>query len=231
MRDYKLKHRRIASRLTRIAISIDFDNLLAHCDFLTKGLALERERFDRFVERETKNLDDEDHEFFMGFHSDQRWRIHDVFPSLQATSAFLLAYGLFEKTLNEIAKEAGDAVGTQLKLADLHGQGIDRAKNFLSKVCGVTAPFATQDWSRIVEISKVRNVMAHAFGVLDLSKPDHKHVLRHAAQHETIKVTRHSAENNFAEIELTLGYVVAVVKCFRKFLIDLCNCKIEPAAE
>jgi len=217
---------RIASAILRAGISIDFDNLLAHCEFLIKSLASERQRFDDLVAIESKNLSDEDQEYFGDVYADEAWKLHDVFPSLQATSAFLLAYGMFEKTINELAREAGSAVSAKIKLSDLNGQGIERAKNFLSKVCQVEVPFASSEWDAITIFAKLRNVMAHAFGELDLTRPDHRHILEYCKKQDNIKINRHSPDNDFAEIELSLDYVVIVVKSFRKFLMGLCNFQV-----
>lgn len=218
-----LKKARIASTILRAGISIDFDNLLAHCEFLSKGLASERQRFDELIATESENLSDEEQDYFGDVYADQAWKLHDVFPSLQATSAFLLAYGMFEKTMNELAREAASTVGAKIKPADLHGQGIERAKNFLAKVCQVETPFKSPEWDEISNFAKLRNVMAHAFGELDLTKPDHRHILEYCRKQENIKITRYSQENEFAEVELSLEYVALVIKSFRNFLIGLCN--------
>jgi hypothetical protein len=218
-----LNKAKIASSILRAGISIDFDNLLAHCEFLGRGLTLERQRFEKLIAKESENLSDEEQDYLGDVYADEAWRLHDVFPSLQATSAFLMAYGMFEKTMNELAREAGVSVGTELKLADLHGQGIERAKNFLSKVCKVESPFKSPEWDAISNFAKLRNVMAHTFGELDLSRQEHRHILSYCKNQQNIKIIHYSPENEFAEVELSLEYVNFAIKSFRKFLIGLCN--------
>lgn len=226
MMAHSFNNSKIASSLQRAAISIDFDNLIAHCDFLLKGLASESERFEKLVEDESKNINDDGNENYVEWLADDLWRLNDVFPSIQAASVFLLAYGMFEKNLNEIARTAGSGIGIKLKMNDLNGQGIERAKNYLSKVCEVTEPFKSLEWQMIKNFAKLRNLIAHASGELDLSKAEHKQILQYCRKQEKIKLKNYSPECEFAEVELSMAYVIDTIKCLRKFLIDLCNFKI-----
>lgn len=218
-----LKQNRLIQSFVRAGIAIDFDNLHAHCVFLAKGLESERTRFEKFVEKEAANLTDEDRDAFFDYFSDDAWRINDVFPALLSTSAFLLSYGMFEKSLNEICRSAKRKTDIDIFLKDLNGQGIERAKSFLSKICGVSAPFNTSEWREIVNLSRLRNVMAHTSGVLDLTNSNHKQVLAYCQGQPTINIKKHEVDLQFAEIELTLECVSIAVKSFRGFLISVCN--------
>ena len=106
--------------------------------------------------------------------------MYDVFPTLQWTSIFNSAYSLFERHLNDLCGILGKNAATRIELTDLNGQGIERAKIFLSKIVGITYVFASTEWRDIQNYSKVRNIFVHASGKLDLTKEKHKKIFEYA---------------------------------------------------
>jgi hypothetical protein len=52
----------------------------------------------------------------------------------------------------------------------LAGQGIQRAKSYLEKVCGVSFPSNTAEWTRMRILAELRNVIAHTDGDVGRAK-------------------------------------------------------------
>ncbi|SER90549.1 hypothetical protein SAMN04487958_104125 [Vreelandella subterranea] len=186
---------------------IDFDNLSAHCDFLVRGLLGERERFEAYVRDRTEGLNQDERDIFFDIHSYDYWRISDIFPELQAASAFLMTYAVFEKNLNDICCYSNCQKDLDLSLKDFRGQGIERAKLYLSKVCGLSSVFEGVEWQEVLEISNLRNAISHASGDLELDKSQHKKAFNYANNNNKIKVVRCSHNVGTAHVELTLDFV------------------------
>lgn len=212
-----------SNRIFQIGIGIDFDNLRAHCEFVLSSLDEEEKRFERATAKATEGMDEEQRSAYYEWHEQDAWHVYDVFPSLQWMSSFLLAYGIFEKTLNEICLIAKPPAPSGVSLHDIAGQGIERAKIYLRKVCGISAPFDTPEWQRVVDLSKIRNVLAHKSGDLDLDKKMHSEALKIARKDGAMKVTRYDEFLQVASIEVTGEFVVGAIETFRSFLIAVCN--------
>ncbi len=60
-----------------------------------------------------------------------------------------------------------------VQLEDLRGDGIDRARLYFVKICGIDHPDSSREWSEIQKLKKIRNCIVHADGdVLDARSPD-----------------------------------------------------------
>lgn len=211
--------------LHRSTIEIDFDNLRYHCKFIQESLKGEEERFKKFATKATKNLTEKQKEAFYEWHQEETWQIYDVFPSLQWMSSFMLAYGLFEKSLNDVSQSIGRSLSSELTLRDISGQGIERAKIYLRKVCNIDGPFSSQDWQRIIELSKIRNAIAHSSGELDLNKSAHSEVLEIAKKDSTLKISRQDQILKSATLNLSAEFTDNAIVAFQKFLYAICDAR------
>jgi hypothetical protein len=55
----------------------------------------------------------------------------------------------------------------KIELKDLRGEGIERAKIFLNKVCDINFPETSNEWNEIKKLNKVRNCIIHAEGEIE----------------------------------------------------------------
>ncbi|MCY7627752.1 hypothetical protein MH206_01695 [Bacillus altitudinis] len=76
-------------------------------------------------------------------------------------TTFVEIYFLFEDFMNKKCKLHKELNNSNLSLRDINGQGIERAKIYLTKVCNITEPFKTKEWSNIIEYGKARNAIVH----------------------------------------------------------------------
>jgi hypothetical protein len=213
----------ILDPFTKTLIGLDFDNLRVHCEFVKSSLVDEKERFEKFAEERTQELNEDQKADFYEFYGEEIWQISDLLPSLQWMSTFLLSYGIFEKALNGMCHTVGRIKSSPLNLSDMAGKGIERAKLYLSKNCGVTSPFNSPEWVKIQNISKIRNVLAHASGELDLDQKHHKEVFNIAQTDQTIIVHKQDLDRQTATIELTAEFNINAIETFRSFLYSICD--------
>lgn len=190
----------------------------------------EQAKVKAIYEENIDKLTGEDKEKFMQQSIDIHWKLHDVFPALHWSSIFNSAYALFENHLNELCiifgKDLNNKHLKDLSLKDLKGSGIERAKNYLSKVIGIKNIFDSGDWLEIQNYSKLRNVLVHTLGRLDLSRQDHKEVFNYAKAHSKIIVFPDEPDSDWAEIALKPGIVYDASLSYRILLGNICKIEL-----
>lgn len=157
-------------------------------------------KFDLDIKQQAEKLTLEEQEDFYHCIAFQERDLYEFFPQLQRNALFLLAYGIFERRLNLLCEEHFKDFKPELSVKDFSGQGIHRAKTYLSKVHKVEAPFELPEWKEITNIGKLRNVIAHSSGELD---SNHKEQRRYCEQREDITITGTTVElsENFVIIQ------------------------------
>jgi len=72
---------------------------------------------------------------------------------------------LAESCLNRLCNYVRRKTGQTLAVMDLKGQGINRAKEYLSRVAGLKKIWETSAWHEVQVASDVRNAIAHSDGI------------------------------------------------------------------
>lgn len=88
----------------------------------------------------------------------------DYFPHLQRSSTLITILGLVESWLNELCDELAISTANQLRVRDLRGSGINRAKVYLSKVACLGVSWNSGLWDEIRTFQKLRNIVVHNAG-------------------------------------------------------------------
>lgn len=213
-----------------IGIHLDFDNLRLLCGFVKQFLEREQKEFQESYDKKIAEIAEEHRDEYIQWIGDNHWYLFEVFPSLQWMSLFNSSYTVFEKNLNHMCEMAGRRVNAKITLKDISGQGIERAKIYLTKVVGIEEPFKTEKWHNIKKYAELRNVLAHASGELDLTKPNHKQVLDYAIKHPSINV-KHDEGSDFGEIALESELVMEAMEEFRSFVYLINQQDIKSEAE
>ena len=110
---------------------------------------------------------------------------------------------------------------------DLKGQGIARAKIFLSKVVGIKKVFDSPEWNEIQNYSKVRNILVHTSGKLDLTQKKHKDVFDYAKNHSKLFVYPENPESDWAEINILPEFIYEALISYRILLGKICKSNIQ----
>src|SRR6185437_15824128 len=98
------------------------------------------------MDEESSGLNEYEQDAYFRDVNDHWIETAETLPRLQWYSQLLIVYGYFEKTLNDVCAEFRSSENIKLSLADLHGHGIERARNYLVKVVGFEKAFSTSDW-------------------------------------------------------------------------------------
>lgn len=204
--------------LSALNFDLEFDFLLGHCTLIRKLLQCEEEQLNgKFNMGLDKITQDHKKSYYKHFESEQYY-IGELFPSIQWVAMFITAFNLFEKTINDICKVVRAMSDHNIGLQDMSGEGIERAKNYLSKVHNIAKPFSTMEWDRIKTFSKLRNVFSHTVGELDLTQRKHILVFDIAQKEELIRIENHDHLLESADIIIEDEFVFKSIEVYRKFV-------------
>ena len=186
------------------------------------------ERIEAFIDDEVARLDaraaetlehltEEERYVRADFYSDERSLFIDDFTRTLRASVLIATYTLFETSLERLCSADQKRNGHTLSLRDLAGQGIERAKVYLGKVCGVAFPAESREWSRLMDLSKVRNAFVHADG--DIRRLRDAERLRELIRRTSgLRLLRHESY-----LEIDREYVTSINKDIRSFFELLHN--------
>lgn len=130
---------------------------------------------------------------------------HNYFPTLRRGSTLAMLCSFFEHELNDLCNTIQKYQQLPIAARDLHGQGIERAMNYL-KLCGSLELPQSKHWEPIKRIYEVRNALVHAGG--------------HATKEQLQKYVKAHVEHlelDGTEIVIRVGYLHYVIDTFRAY--------------
>ena len=93
---------------------------------------------------------------------------HQIIESLYLKtfrySIIVTIYSLLEISLNDLCHYLCNSKKLSLSLEELRGDGIERAKLYLTKACSIDFPESNNEWNEILKLNKIRNCIVHAQG-------------------------------------------------------------------
>lgn len=89
-----------------------------------------------------------------------------LFPHLLRSSLFLSNYSLFEDSLNRLCHIIEVSSRSRLRLKDLRGSGVIRARLFLDRIAELTFDEEGELWADVNRLRLLRNCLAHQSGEL-----------------------------------------------------------------
>lgn len=142
--------------------------LLTYSDFHSKT-ELSWKREDEVLQSELASILEKypevEHQEIVESHA---WDLHlnqSRYPDIHRNALVIAIYAFLEDQLNGLCETLGEALNSPIRLADLHGQGIERALLFLSKVAQFDLG-AVPTLSFVRHVNRLRNKLVHASGVL-----------------------------------------------------------------
>lgn len=111
-----------------------------------------------------KGTDAEFENYLTDFYADEFHRINRIFLRAFRYSAIVTIYCLLETSMNSLCNLLKQMKGLSIELDELRGDGIERAKLYLSKICDIKFPENSHEWSQIQKLNKIRNCIVHADG-------------------------------------------------------------------
>ncbi|MEC4684124.1 MAG: hypothetical protein VST71_00075 [Nitrospirota bacterium] len=216
----------IISTFYHVEIELDFENVFSYCKFTESSLENEKVKFKEIYQAKVSELTADEKEDFDGFSIDIDWKLNDVFPALQWNSIFNSAYTMFETHMIELCQIFEKNISKEICLKDLKGKGIEQAKIFLSKVIGIKKVFHSTEWNEIQNYSKVRNLLVHASGKLDLTQKKHKSVFDYARKHPHLIVHPEDPGSGWAQLTILPDFIYEALLAYRIFLGKICKVQI-----
>lgn len=101
--------------------------------------------------------------------SDDYYIIEEVNVSLHRKSILVSIYSFLENSMNSLCRHSHAIHKYPVKVDDLKGEGIVRAKNYIEKLASVDFSTLNQEWSHLMALNKIRNCIVHSEG--DVTNP------------------------------------------------------------
>ena len=113
-------------------------------------------------EEETKEVDD--------YFSDDYYIIEEIHVGLYRKSTLVSIYSFLENSMNSLCRPLYTSYEYPVKVDDLKGDGIVRAKDYLEKLANVDFSALNGEWSNLMTLNKIRNCIVHSEGNIKGSK-------------------------------------------------------------
>lgn len=150
------------------------NELLTYTDFHSKT-ELSWKQKDNLLQKELESIlekyPEADHQDIVESYG---WNLHlnqYKYPDIHRTALVIAIYVFIEDQLNGLCETLGKSLDTRIRLADLNGQGIERAFLFLSRIALFDLG-AIPSLSFVQHVNKLRNKMVHASGILSNDPAD-----------------------------------------------------------
>lgn len=154
-------------------------------------------------------MKDEIGEYF----GEENYRIEELFMKNFRYSMIVAIYSFCETTLNDLCYYLYRSKGLLLQLDEVRGEGIERAKLYLIKVCLINFPEKDHDWQEILKLNSIRNCIIHAEGDVDDMKSPAK--LRNIIKN-TKGIALDKSIERFLYIES--DYIPSIISSIEKFV-------------
>lgn len=194
---------------------------MRHCMVSKQGLDEELQQLEDQMDEELSGLNEFEQDAFFSNVNDHWIETAETLPRLQWYSQLMVAYGYFEKVLNDLCGEFRDSDNISLSLKDLHGQGIERARNYLVKVVGLETTFSTSDWQAVKLLGVLRNSVAHRDGFVDYEPDSPKSTYSKLCKIEGVELRQEVMKQEDAQIFFNEKVVIEAFRVFDSFIRNL----------
>jgi hypothetical protein len=164
-------------------------------------------------ERYTSSIleDDEPTLHRFNYRSDLASKLNDEFPQCQRKSYLIMLVSIFEDFMNQLCRSVEADLDIKASFTDFTGSGIERAKQYLSKLSSLYLPVSGKEWKQIKDAQAIRNVIAHAAGHIDKKA--------HAKQLKIIDSNDNLEAEYYARTHLNIDseYVFNLVNAMKEF--------------
>jgi len=104
------------------------------------------------------------------YFSDDYYTIEEIHVDLFRKSTLVSLYSFLENAMNRLCRNLARKNSYFFALDDLKGEGIVRARNYLVKLAGTDFNLLNGEWSKLLNLNKVRNCIVHCEGYVSASK-------------------------------------------------------------
>jgi len=201
----------------------EFEQLERHLQsaeekFLSDAVAL-KQRIQDDVESMSASEINSYNEFFV----EEMSLIIDRLPRLQWFAQFLVVYASFEYSLSQLCRIVQKRSKFSLSELDFRGRGIRRSAAYLSKIAGVNIPFQSLAWEQARLLGEIRNVIAHANGLIDMQPQNPKSLYVRSQKLPGLSFIKLETKTDRVQFELTSDFIRAALISLQTVLEDVAN--------
>ncbi|MBO2537637.1 hypothetical protein [Rummeliibacillus suwonensis] len=172
-----------------------------------KSLSIELNNFERNLEDEARGYSQEQREEYFEYMSDEYWKYKEEQPQIVRVSFFLQSYFSFEHFMFKVCNYFKAKSDIKLEVKDISGQGLEKAKIYISKVIGISSPFQSHYWAKIQYYNQIRNAFVHNAGKYDENNKKQGNTLKNI----------HSIDVKNNEFILNNYFCLEVIETFVEF--------------
>jgi len=216
---------RLASGFDRLFL-FELDALETHRDFAAKHFAATTKAFEERFSADISEMSDTERYEQQDLWRDEYETIMEILPRLQWHAQFLVVYSTFEHSLQLLCDVVKGRSQLPIAYKDLAGLGIQRASEYLKKMAGVKAPFATPEWQRALLLGEIRNKITHVNGNVPI-QVEKKSLYQRAKTLAHLKFDE-SEDKGEATLILDAEFVRLALETLKKVLVDVANYELYP---
>ena len=169
-------------------------------------------------EEAAKHPSSERDEFYEAFYSKERRRYNEFFPRILRNSFLVTLHSVLENQLAWQCESLRREKHIGISWSELRGSALERAKVYISKVCGLDFPNG-QSWREIHSYVNIRNCIVHCAGnVHRLSREKERTLRDYCSKQGGISIDRDG------NLMLSKDFCLQAVSTLKEFLEELHYC-------
>lgn len=158
---------KLLAQLSKYSLQAQLDDFEKYIIQTPPRQAVDLLNLQQAYEDEKKDAQCDYVEYLDDYYSEQYNFLVEIQPNIFNKSALVSLYSSLEHNLNDFCNICQKMKGTNISVSDFNGDGIHKAKKYLTKLMGIDFG-QSQEWQFITEFNKVRNCIVHANG--DINK-------------------------------------------------------------
>ena len=160
-RKYPAKGAIIINTYKRIA-QRSFDEIEEYVQELSGHLKDRQKQVVNYIDNLTDSESNEDEKQKIVEHfAEDYYKYNDTYREMLMHSTFITSFSIFESLFVEICNLIQKEITSKIVLNDLNGKGIERCKNYITKVVGIDLSEQNTLWNDISKFNKIRNLIVH----------------------------------------------------------------------
>ncbi|EAB1658050.1 hypothetical protein ZE40_002298 [Salmonella enterica subsp. diarizonae] len=151
------------AQISKYSLQAQLDDLEKYISLTNIQHGLDLSKLKKAYDDDIKDAPDDYIQHLDEHYSEQYDFLTNIQPNIFNKSSLVSLYSCLEHNLNDFCNICQKIKGTEISVTDLHGDGIHKAKKYLTKLMNVNFG-ASQEWEFIIDLNKVRNCIVHANG-------------------------------------------------------------------
>lgn len=162
------------STFNEIIITIEISKLKQYLNFSERVIDEKINEFNNKFDERTIEMSEQDKADYFDRFSSEAYVVELLNPYFTRVSLFLNIYAYFEYELYNSCTQLQRNLNLKISPKDLRSNGIERSKDYISKVCNTDFPCSDSEWKIFKEYNELRNIFSHSYGQIAHISKDKK---------------------------------------------------------